>query len=364
MHTIEALKTFSFTVYKQVIRGQISPVTFNKQNSKTTLNLVRSANNQIIYSAVSREEVEQFVTSSDFTIYGYHSPEDFEITYNRLPKSNLHQAVITPKRIYPLCEDISLPDPPDEKSKTFFDFIADEFERIKIRAEQIMHTGLSNKKISQFACRKLQMLRKLSHDARLTFNKMCSNNNSGLIQSDLYIIYVLNLFIIRSIVFYTQFFEPYLNKEPLDEQSLRDTFHNKMPRKPKYSWIFIHRPLLYEDLPESDCSSQAFETNPAYHQPTSNEKNNIPSELLNEAIELLQMKGFMQLNCNINVFLNEIFKMYYDKDSDGLTIFSAERKKLVKLLSYIVADNEGKLLNPHTISSVIKPSNIKKRPGI
>ncbi len=356
MKTIDFPQTVDFTIYKQVNRGSYNPVTISKQNSKSALCLVRSANTCVVCSAADKETAEKYINAYDLIAFGYLSSNDIEITYTHNDKLKIYQAVITPRTIYSLNDDISLPDPFNDKGKIFLDFFTDEFERIKIRAEHFVYSGFSNKKISSFACRNLQILRKLFHDSQMTFNKMCPGN-----QSDLYIIYILNLFIIRCIVFYTQFFEPYLNKEPLDEQSLRNSFHKEMPRKPKYPWLFVHHPILYEDLDVDSIPSQVLDKNPVYQKPILTE---IPDDLLKEALDLISLKGFIQLNCKKNVFLAEMFKMAYEKDSNGKSIFTAERKKLLKLLSFIVTDEEGNLLNPNTISSVIKPSNIKKRPGI
>ena len=364
MHSIEILKTVDFTVYKQIIRGVYSPVNISKQNSKSALCLVRSANTYIVCSYVSKEEAEKHINASDLKAFGYLSSNDIEISYTINDKLKMHQAIIKPRIIYPLSDDIALPDSINDKGKIYLDFITDEFERIKIRAEQFVYGGFSNKKISSFACRNLQILRKLFHDSSITFNKMCSCCSNLSNQSDLYIIYILNLFIIRCIVFYTEFFEPYLNMVPLVEQSLRNAFHNSIPCLPNYPWLFIHHPIIYEALADSSNIAQTSKANPVYQKTSLSEKLDIPDELLNEALEIFQLKGCIQLNCKKNVFLAEMFKMAYEKDSNGKSIFTAERKKLLKLLSFIVTDDEGNLLNPNTISSVIKPSNIKKRPGI
>ena len=43
---------------------------------------------------------------------------------------------------------------------------------------------------------------------------------------------------------------------------------------------------------------------------------------------------------------------------------SAEKNKLVKLLSFAVLDDEGNHLNPSTVITDLKSANVKKRPGM
>jgi hypothetical protein len=364
MNTLEILKTVDFTVYKKVLRGINYPGIINKIGNKSSLNLVRCANTYVVCSGENKDKTEQNCNTIDLRAYGYHSYEDFELSFKLDNKLKVHQAIVIPNSVYPLCEDISLPDPPDEKEKIFLDFFADEFERIKIRAEHALHSAYSSKKIQTFACCNLQLLRKLLHDSQIAFNKMCSDNQVRYNQCDLYIMYILNLFIIRAIVFYTDFFKPYLTEDPLDEQSLRTAFQNEMPHKPKYPWLFIHHPIIYEIITDYNCTSQTLEDIPVYLKSSVPEKFDITDDLLKELLELIELKGCIQLNCNKNVFLAEIFKMLYEKKYDGKGMVSTEKNKLIKLLSFIITDDEGNPLNPATIKTVIKPSSIKKRPGI
>ncbi|MGD0711223.1 MAG: hypothetical protein ABR968_08560 [Bacteroidales bacterium] len=361
MQKLETNKTSDFTVFRQVLRGIFNPLTVSKSTYRSAFSLVRSANTNIVCSAPTKEEALNSISSSDLTLLGYYSNSDMDISFSQDTGLKTYQAVIKPKVVYSLNEDISLPDPPDERANYYLDFFADELERIKIRAEKNLVVAPSEKKVRSYSYCNYQLLDKLFHESRIYFNTLSTKSNSKVNPSDLYIIYILNLFIIRSLVFYYKFFKPYLDIKPISEESLRLTFQKEIPRILKYPWLFIQRPPLYEVL--NDSPTQACEVNPSYQKAPSSEKPEIPDTLLKEALEMIQLKGCIKLNCNKNKFLAEIYKMRYDKDPDGKTIFSAERKKLLQLLSFIVTDEEGNPLNPSTINTVTKPSNIKKRPG-
>ena len=89
----------------------------------------------------------------------------------------------------------------------------------------------------------------------------------------------------------------------------------------------------------------------------------IPDALLNEAMEILQLKGCIKLNCPSNAFINEFYKMIYEYKFEKKPWLSAETIHLIRILKFACIDNEGQPLNPATIRSVLKPSNASKRPG-
>ena len=363
MSVAEFAKSTDFTIYKQVVRGSFNPLTVSKSQIRSSFNLVSFANTETIYSAPTKEDAAHFISKINLTNLGYHSTADIDINYINHPGTNGFQVVIKPNRIYELSEDISLPEPPDEKGKIYLDFFSDEFERVKIRAEYIMYGDLADKKIRSYACRNLQLLRKLYHDSRISFNKLSACSCNDEMQSDLFIMYALNLFIIRCIVFYTKFFKPFLNEEPPEETDLRNAFHSEMPRMLKYPWLFIHRPPLYEVLADCSGTSNVCETNVSYQKIKTDEKPDIPESLLKEALEVIQMKGCIKLNCPSNAFINEFYKMINEYKTEDMPWLSVEPKNLIRLLNYICIDNTGQPLNASTIRTVLKPSNITKRPG-
>jgi len=287
---------------------------------------------------------------------------DCLIEYDCNEITNIYNAVISPTRIYPLNEDILLPHPPDEKANTFIDFFADEFERIKVRAEFLMNGTFKGHAIRCIAVRHLQLLRKLFHESRINFNVVCSYSDATSRESDIFILYSLNLFIIRCIVFYQKFFKPFINEVPQDEQQLRNVFHSEIPNIPAFTWLFVHRPPLYK----SDIANvRALSVEDIYASPYNlkmSENLNIPLTQEKELLEFLQLKGCVKINCKKNVFLAEIYKMLHEKNDEGKCMITVKKKDMIKILSYFVVDEDGVPLSHNTIDTVTKPSGIKKRP--
>jgi hypothetical protein len=191
MQNIRFNKTIDFIVYNQVIKGQFNPTKASKTVSKSAQSLVTLANTCIIFSAATKKETLSFLDSFDLTSLGYKTGADLEILNTNDSDPETFWVIIKPRSIYSLSEDISLPVPPDEKSKKYLDFFIDEFERIKIRAEKNMLTALSKDDIQFYAFRNLQLLYKLNDDSRNSFNLMYTSSGYQFQQSDIFIFYIL-----------------------------------------------------------------------------------------------------------------------------------------------------------------------------
>jgi hypothetical protein len=206
MQRLKFSSACEFNVFKQVIRGPFNPVAQPKAAFKSTISIVRSANSYVVFSALTKEDTVRSVISSDHNALGYHSQEDFEIEYRFNEQLKAFEAVVKPRIVYTLSEDISLPEAPDNKSKIFLDFISDEFERLKIRAEKIFLTALNVEEIHYYDSRNLQYLRKIFHDSPIYFNALCTRPEAKSQPGDLHVIYALNLFVIAVLYFILSFF--------------------------------------------------------------------------------------------------------------------------------------------------------------
>lgn len=115
-------------------------------------------------------------------------------------------------------KDSDIPPPPDPKAEYFLSLIENEFDEIKKRAQNIIHEVQKEKQISQFANQNIQKAKKLAIDSGHLGRLLKLEDSATLDDSDSYIIHVLGLFLIRSILYYQNLFEPFL-KNPLDTKN-------------------------------------------------------------------------------------------------------------------------------------------------
>jgi len=357
-----ALKTVDFNVFSQFVWGSLNPLSKPDKTFRSSLQLVRFANTHVVCSSQSKEEANKTVNSFDLTSYGYHSTSDYELNYEFSSESNSHSAIIRPLKVYPLREDIQLPIAPDKRTKMYLDFFSDEFERVKIRAVKILASAPSERFIHLYASRNLQIARKLFHDASILLRSLYFDPTKENNSPDFYIIYTLNLFVIRGIVFFSKFFKPYLSDQPASEEKLRSELHNELPTMYKHPWLFDQRPALYQTLNSCLSSSVLNEVIAPYtkNQPQPANTENI---VLPDDVQLLQqLKGKFKLNCNTNIFADVFFQMLNEKKENEKPCLDADSTELIKVLTYFFSDKTGQPLSPHTLRSMLKPSNFTKRP--
>ena len=363
MFARELNQAVDFSVYTETVMGAYNPVSSSATNYKSPTQLVRLVNSRVVCSASTKEEVSKTVENIDLTVFGYYNIKDIDIKFTVSTTSKLHQVVIQPKIIYPLLEFMELPAPPDEKCRLYFDFFSDEYERMKIRSVNVIKYVPSEKKVRAFAYRNIQLARKLFHDSRFLFHSMRSNPAGRISDSDLYIIYILNLFIIRGIVYYSKFFQPYLKAEPESEQALRDAFHQEMPRSLKY-------PLLYQQVPAPYSTLNSFAENTIVRDVISPYTNKLNDEIAKiseqdmwDLVNLYKIKGFMQITEHTNVLAGKVYKLANEPLESGLPLVICDGPKVSKMIAYFSTDKQGVPVSEKTFNSYLKPSNIIKRPG-
>lgn len=338
-----------------IIRGNIKPV-------RSSLQLVKSANSQVVKTAPSKEQIEKELLSHDFTFYGYHTTSDYEVKINYESSCGSHQAKIQPVRVYDLQENMLLPLPPDERSRFFLDFFSDEFERIKIRAEKVLATAPTENVLRIYAFRNLQLARKLFHDATFLFHSLSFRSDKPKDETELYIVYILNLFIIRTMVFYSKFFKPFIDTEPLSEEKLRKELIQEAPINLKYPWLFEQKPNLYSSLNSFFAGSIVKDIISPYTQNSACGLTDLNISGDKSKIGLQHLKGHFRLNCNVNIFVDLFFQMIHEKKAEDDPYLDCEIQELIDVLSFLFVDKDGNSLNTDTIRTILKPANFKKRP--
>jgi hypothetical protein len=119
-----------------------------------------------------------------------------------------------------------IPPPPDLKAKFFLSLIQDEFDQIRERAEKFIQKDQGKMINSRFADQNIQKARKLAIDSGYLSKLLEPNNSNPADDSDSYIIYVLGLFLVRSILLYQDLFEPYIEKPLETEDELHACISN------------------------------------------------------------------------------------------------------------------------------------------
>ena len=126
--------------------------------------------------------------------------------------------------------DIDIPPPPDLKSEYFLSQIEDEYESIKRKAKSILSLSTQEEQISLFANKNIQRLKEIARQGHVLSKKLGSSKGKRVLEnSNDYIISILKLFLIRSILYYQELFQPFLKIPLQDEYTLRTELFGERP---------------------------------------------------------------------------------------------------------------------------------------
>jgi hypothetical protein len=75
-----------------------------------------------------------------------------------------------------------------------------------------------------------------------------------------------------------------------------------------------------------------------------------------------EKKSKLQINSNLNQFVDIFFQLIHEKKVDGKPYLDATPNELAYLISESFKDKDGHEINPETIKTILKPSRFEKRP--
>jgi len=241
------------------------------------------------------------------------------------------------------------------KCNSFMELMCDEFERIKIRAEKILENINDEKLIRAYANKHVQKAKKIFYDAKRLLREVQRTEDS----ENIYIFFALNLFLVRTILFYQKMFRPYLKLEPDTEEQL---FHEviKELSLQKLCTLFpcgksgygdYLKKSFIENTEHSEANVQ--ESQSDYTKTFSDEKSQ-PSVVEKIGYERIKVNG--QVNVLVDIFIQLLDEI---EVADGMFLETSKEN----LQAFMVAnfkDKNDKAFSSYTIGTYLKPYRIDK----
>ncbi|NVO03422.1 MAG: hypothetical protein HXX09_12045 [Bacteroidetes bacterium] len=237
MQYFEVKNTNDFGIFRKVIQGCFYSKNLSKSFEYYPFNLLKHANSGVFHSAATKEEAIKNINKEDFLLEGFRDLNDFLISYEYNSNREIYEAIATPLIIYKLNENLGVPFPLNPETRTYLEFIADQLERVKIRAQQDLYRASTPERATRLISIKLQVLDNLFHDSKSAFYYCCSRPITHINETELYFLFVLNLCIIRSIVIYSKSFKAFITNKPPNENAMRISLLNEIPCISKYPWL-------------------------------------------------------------------------------------------------------------------------------
>lgn len=369
----DLLHTIRLNIFNEIANGRLRP--FLPENSKISKikHLVRDENTHTVLKSVDKKNVDRLLDEMDLTIYGYRSMEDISINIETNADGKIADVTIRPRKPYDLNDYIDIPPAPDQKSVFFLNLMADEFERIKIRSNKVLESTDSLEKLSLYANKHIQKSKQIAHDARIAFSKIQDKGAFITDNSDVYILFVLNLFLIRLIVYYRKFFKPFVVPVNESEEDLRLEFYRSLAPHKKYPYIFRGMPGANCSFPiaeDSDIPEYGKKCQPVFSgfdsastpfvnsgsTPSCPENKYSSDNGINTKPSKLQWCG------QINVLVDIFYQLLYEVKEDGKPILKASSDDVANHLLNNFCDKNGSDLSKSTIKTMLQPGRSDKRP--
>lgn len=199
-------------LYEEILKGKYKPSLAKYNDSDNLKALFSEAQTiRITFSEdISRKYKEE---APDMMQYGFKNSQHFTFTVKNNRKNGTWELTIVPVKQYKLKEKINIPIYPSEKAIEYCRLICDEFERIKVRAEFVHEKVESREQLNLYATKNITKAKKLHHDAQILISNLQQEKNTECV----FIIFVLDLFLIQTILLFQKMFKSYLNG-PLESE--------------------------------------------------------------------------------------------------------------------------------------------------
>jgi hypothetical protein len=356
-------------IYEDISSGRLNPQLKQNEDLLFLKNLVIHANTKTFSTCSLEEDPENLIENFDITNLGYHCREDAEIAVRQNTRKKVHEFIARPNRIYPLEDLFEIPDPPDKKSAYFLALISDEFERIKIRANKVNNSACKKKHLALYAHKNIQRAKKIQYDIQYRLAKTHKRWSAVTDCPDAYVIFVLNVFVDRIIIYYQHLFRPFILEFPKDDHDI------SLPAIP----VYLKYPYLFNDVPKKsdeynlqlngsifdhqlmrqvDKLKIISEPNPDYPVNTdkpASEKKSLPQEQgFDKGIRL---KWHGQLNVLVDVLL----QLSSGLKVNGRAPLEATPDELRLFIQENFLDRDGRVYSPFTLDTYLKPNRDDKR---
>jgi hypothetical protein len=342
-------------LFEEIINGELNPTKARFNNANVLKGLIEEVNTIKVAVLPATENTLEFIEKTDFTLFGYKSQSDYDLDIRRLSNGK-HEIYIKPLSVYEPLEVVEIPIFNSFKCNCYLELLGDEFERITVRAEKILDNANDAKQTGAYASKHVQKSKKLFHDAKRRLKEVQKNNNT----EDIYIFFILSLFIIRTILFYQKMFRPYLKLQPDTEEKLMHEVLTILSLK-KLCSLFqseksgdckVCKKSLIENIV---CSEGDVKEDHARYEKISYNKKSQPVSTGTSTYERIKVNG--QINVLVDVFLQMLDKI---KVKEGMFI-ETSRTNLRDFFLANFNDKKDKPYSYHTLNTYLKPQRTDKR---
>ena len=204
-------------VYKEILKNKFCPDDEKGSSKKVLLEMLQQINKFEIKIEGLNIDIKKELGKINFREFGFKERADVKIEFKEEVFDDNTKIVLKPKTIYELEDNIELPKHSNNKQKQYLALMADTFERIKIKAENILEETNEHKHIEMYANKNIQKILRIFYEAITVLTKLQKNKDN----TDRFFVYVQTIFIMNSILYYQSMFSAYHKEKDYSKKTLK-----------------------------------------------------------------------------------------------------------------------------------------------
>jgi len=177
-------------IFKDIINHKIFKEPGNHSNISINKLIKHFHKTEIRYSSFYND-IKLVASEIEIAEFGYKNKSDVKIEHSPDIFKNKKKLILTPTCSYKLEDKISIPKPSTNENKFYLNFMSDTYERLKVKAENVINNTGKEKHIELYAKKNIQILKSIFYDSKCKIQRICMRNK----WNDLYKYYILNTFI-------------------------------------------------------------------------------------------------------------------------------------------------------------------------
>lgn len=195
-------------IFKQVLENKFFCKTKNI-NEEIVKNYIKKLYRSEIYISGLNCDLQNEIEKMHLQEFGFKSIDDVKIEYREDVFNNLTKIILEPTSVYGNGDKLGIPIPDIIEKKLFLIFVSDTFERLKIKAENVINNSCCDKHIELYAKKNIQVLGSIFGAATNYMKEICIKGDSN----KFFRVYVLNTYIYSTILFYQKMFRYFFTEE-------------------------------------------------------------------------------------------------------------------------------------------------------
>ena len=204
-------------IFREILKSNFCPTEEKGYSKKILIETIQEINKtEIILKGLKLNHKKEFA-KINFREFGFKEQKDIKIEVIEDIFENKTIIILKPKTVYELEDQIELPSPSNNKQKFYLALMSDTFERIVIKADNILDETENKNHIELYASKNIQKMTRIFHEAKNLLTKIQKQNDN----SDKFFVYVQTIFISNTILYLQKTFSGFYKDKLYSKKTLK-----------------------------------------------------------------------------------------------------------------------------------------------